>query len=146
MTISLALQITYEVFFSQPNSFLVIPSESPSTVISWTRPNSRQQLTQVNSSSTELSQLLTTHYTLGTSRYIASGRTPRKTPSSIVPKIFRRVYWSLFSNRRPTVVRVGSHGIVFTETLPSNRYTCQNIQNYNRIFLWILIFSLAVWK
>jgi hypothetical protein len=32
---------------------------------------------------------------LGTSRYIASGRTSLKTPSSIVPYCFRLVYWSV---------------------------------------------------
>jgi hypothetical protein len=87
ITVSLSLQITHEVFFSPPNSFLAISSQSPWTAISRTRPN-YWQLTQMN-----LLQLLTTtNCSLGTSRYIVSGRTPRKTPSSIVPYCFRRVY------------------------------------------------------
>jgi hypothetical protein len=46
----------------------------------------------MNSSSTELSQLLTTsNCSLETHRYVASGRTPRKTPSSINPYYFRRI-------------------------------------------------------
>jgi hypothetical protein len=39
--------------------------------------------------------LKTTNCFLGTSHYIASGRTSRKTPSSIAPYCFRRVYWSV---------------------------------------------------
>jgi hypothetical protein len=50
----------------------------------------------MNSSSTELTQLLTaTNSSLGISRYIASGRTPRKTRSSVVPYCFRRVHLSV---------------------------------------------------
>jgi hypothetical protein len=40
ITVSLSLQITREVFFAPPNSFLVVYSQSPSTVISRIRPNS----------------------------------------------------------------------------------------------------------
>jgi hypothetical protein len=86
--LSLSLQITHKVFFAPPNSFLAISSQSPSTAI----PRTRQQLTQINSSSTELSQLLTTNFSLETPRYIALGRTPQKTPSSIVPYCFSHVY------------------------------------------------------
>jgi hypothetical protein len=59
ITVSLSLQITHEVFFAPPNSFLAISSQSPSTSISRTRPSS-WQLTQMNLSSAELSQRLTT--------------------------------------------------------------------------------------
>jgi hypothetical protein len=38
---------------------------------------------------------LTTHCSLRTSAYTISGRTPRKTPSSIIPHCFSRVYWSV---------------------------------------------------
>jgi hypothetical protein len=86
ITVPPSLQITYEVFLSQSKSFLAIACQSPSTSISRTRSNSWQQLTHMNSPSTELSQLLTTtNCSLETSLYIALGRTPRKTPSSIVP-------------------------------------------------------------
>jgi hypothetical protein len=52
--------------------------------------------TQMNSSSAEFSQRLTaTNRYLGTSRYIALGRNPRKIPSSVVPHYFRRVYWPI---------------------------------------------------
>jgi hypothetical protein len=40
-------------------------------------------------------EFLTTDCSFGTSRYVASGRSPRKTPSSFVPYNFRRVYWSV---------------------------------------------------
>jgi hypothetical protein len=89
------LQITHEVFFAPPNSFLAISYQLLSSAISRTRPNSRPQLTKMNSSSPELYQLLTTtDCSFGTSRYIASGRTPRKTLSSIVPYCCRHVYLS----------------------------------------------------
>jgi hypothetical protein len=39
ITVSLLPQITHEVFFSQPNSFLAISSQSSSTTISRTRPS-----------------------------------------------------------------------------------------------------------
>jgi hypothetical protein len=42
ITVSLSLQITHEVFFAPYNSFLAISSQSPSTAISKTRPNSWQ--------------------------------------------------------------------------------------------------------
>jgi hypothetical protein len=78
--LAMSRQITHEVFFSQPDSFLAISSQSHSTAIFRTRPISWQHPTQMNSSSTELSQLLiTTNYSLGTFRYIVSGRIPRKT-------------------------------------------------------------------
>jgi hypothetical protein len=57
ITVSPSPQITPEVFFSEYNLFLAIIS---STAIFRTRPSSRQQLIQMNSSSTELSQLVTT--------------------------------------------------------------------------------------
>jgi hypothetical protein len=60
MTVSLSLQITLEVFFAQPDFFLTIFSQLPSTAISKTRASSRQQLNQINYSSTELSQVLIT--------------------------------------------------------------------------------------
>jgi hypothetical protein len=91
---------TYEVFFAPPNSFLAISPQSPSTVISRTRPNS-WQLTQVNSFSTELSQLLRTNCSFGTSRYIASWRTPRKTSSSM-----SRVIIGVFINPLPNSRRL----------------------------------------
>jgi hypothetical protein len=56
------------------------------------------------------------HLSLGTSRHIASGPTPRKAPSYIVVGVFTD---PLHSNRRP-VARVGSRGNVFTESLPSS--------------------------
>jgi hypothetical protein len=75
----------------------------------------------MNSSSTELSRLLTTtNCSLRTSRHIASGRTPRKTLSSIVHSVLGVFIDPLPSNRRPIVARVGSRGNVFTESLPSN--------------------------
>jgi hypothetical protein len=96
ITVSLSLQIKHEVFFSPPNSFLAIYSQSSWTAISNIRRNSWQQLIQMKFSSTELSQLLTiTNCSLRTCCYIASGRAPRKTPSSIAPYYFRRVYWSV---------------------------------------------------
>jgi hypothetical protein len=63
-----SLQITHEVYITLPSSFLAISSQSPSTAISRTRHISWKQLTQMNSSSTELPQLLTTMgllYSLG---------------------------------------------------------------------------------
>jgi hypothetical protein len=46
--------------------------------------------------SPELNPFLDNNYcSLGTSRYIASGQTPWKTPSSIVSCFFRCVYWSI---------------------------------------------------
>jgi hypothetical protein len=44
ITVSLSLQLTHEVFFSHPSSFLSISSQSPSTANSKTGPNSRQQV------------------------------------------------------------------------------------------------------
>jgi hypothetical protein len=44
ITVSLSLQITHEVVFVPPNSFLAISSQSPSTSIARTETNSRQQL------------------------------------------------------------------------------------------------------
>jgi hypothetical protein len=81
----------------------------PTCIVTY-RPISWQQLPQMNASSTELSQLPTTsNSSFRTCRYIASGRTPRKTPSCIVPYGFRRVNWS-----------VALAGNVFTESLPSS--------------------------
>jgi hypothetical protein len=54
ITLSLQLQITHEVFFSQPNSFRVISSQSFSTAISRTRPNSRQLLLSNQKSKSKL--------------------------------------------------------------------------------------------
>jgi hypothetical protein len=69
-----------------------------------------------------------TNSSLGTSRYINSGRTPRKTPYSIVPSL--GVFTDQFlSNRRPIVARVGSLGNVLTESLPSNGYIRHNIKS-----------------
>jgi hypothetical protein len=82
----------------------------------------------MNSSSTELSQLLTTtNVSVGTSRYIASERTPRKTHlllSHIVLGVFTDL---LHSNRRPVAARVVSRVDVFTESLPSNGSIRHNI-------------------
>jgi hypothetical protein len=103
------LQITHEVFFAQCNSFLTIYFQSPSTAISRTLPNSRQLNSPL--------ELLV----------ISSGRTPRKTrllSSRIVLSVFTD---PLSSNRRPLVARVGSHGNVFTESLPSNGSLYHNI-------------------
>jgi hypothetical protein len=50
---------TYEVFFPQPSSFLTISSQSPSTTIS-ELDQILDNNSQMNCSSTELSQLLTT--------------------------------------------------------------------------------------
>jgi hypothetical protein len=82
----------------------------------------------MNYSSTELSQLLTTtNCSLGTSRYIALGRTHgnhRLLLSCIVLDVFID---PLLSNRRPIVPRVGSRENVFTESLPSNGSLRHNI-------------------
>jgi hypothetical protein len=40
LTVSLSFQITYQVYFALPNSFLAIFSQSPWTAIPRTRPNS----------------------------------------------------------------------------------------------------------
>jgi hypothetical protein len=55
ITVSLPLQITYKIFFAQSNLFPAISSQTPSAAIPRTRLSSLQQLTQINSSSTELS-------------------------------------------------------------------------------------------
>jgi hypothetical protein len=136
LSVSLSLQTTHDVFFTQPNSFLAISSESHLTSISRTRPNSRQ-LPQMNYSSTELNfwqQLKRRPLSL----YNSSARTTQKT---------RPLYcWEgmftdpLPSNRSPTVERVGSRGNVFTESLPSNGYTRHNINMCPETFnLWVLV-------
>jgi hypothetical protein len=63
------------VFFPPPNSFLAISSQLPWTAISKTRPNS-WQLTQINSSATELSQRLKTH----SNHHLCPFITPRHGP------------------------------------------------------------------
>jgi hypothetical protein len=103
----------------QPDSFLAISSQLPLTAISRTQLNSRPEPTHMNFSSTKLSQILTSKSSLGTSRYIASERTPRKTPSSIARLVLGVFADPLPRNRRPIFARVGSHGNVFTESLPS---------------------------
>jgi hypothetical protein len=105
--------------FHSLNSFLDI-SQSPSTAIPRTRPNSRQQLIKINSSSTELSQLLTTDCSLGTSRYIASGRIAQETLSSIVPYCFACLLICCLTID------------VFSESLPSNVST----RHYIHIYTW----------
>jgi hypothetical protein len=56
--------------YTQSNSFLAISSHSPSNAISRILPNSRQQLTEMNPSWTEFSQLLRTiNCSLRTSRW-----------------------------------------------------------------------------
>jgi hypothetical protein len=116
-------------YFHSLIPFLPFLLKSPSTAISRTRPNSRQQPTLMNFSSIGLSQLLTTTIcSLGTSRYIASGRIPRKYRlllSRIVLGVFAD---PLPSNRRPIVARVCSRGNMFTESLPSNGSIRHNIQ------------------
>jgi hypothetical protein len=68
----------------------------------------------------EISELLTSNCSLGSSRYIASGRTHGK-HCLLLSRIILGVFTDpLPSNRRPTVTRVGSSGNVFTESLPSN--------------------------
>jgi hypothetical protein len=62
-------------------------------------------------------QFLTTHCSLGTSRYITSGRTPLKTSSSIVLGVFTNL---LHSNRRSIFARISYRGNVCTESLPSS--------------------------
>jgi hypothetical protein len=72
----------------------------------------------MNSSSTEPYQLLTTNCSLGTSRYIVSGRIPRKTLSSLVHIVLCLFTDPFPSNRRPIVAIVCSHGNMFMESLP----------------------------
>jgi hypothetical protein len=85
----LSLEITHEVFFEQSNSCLVVSSQSPSTAISGTPPNSRQQLTQMNPSSTELSQLLTTNsHDLSFSRYNPRHGPAENTASSLLRRLY----------------------------------------------------------
>jgi hypothetical protein len=60
---------------------------------------------------------MTTDCSLGTSRYIALGRTPWKTPFPIVPYYLGVFTDPLPSNRRPIVARVVSRGIVFAESV-----------------------------
>jgi hypothetical protein len=74
ITVSLALEITCEVFMSQSNSFLAISSQSLLTAISRTRPNSLPTTVLYSS---------TTPVLLNTS-YNNFAQTPRKTPSSII--------------------------------------------------------------
>jgi hypothetical protein len=87
----------------------------------------------MNSSSAELSQLLTTGCSLETSRYVVSGG-PHEEHRLLLSRIVLGVFSDpLPSNRRPIVARVGSRGNVFTESLPSNGFIRHNImlaQNY----------------
>jgi hypothetical protein len=87
----------------------------------------------MNTSSTELSQLLTTNRSLGTSRYIASGRTTRKTRLLLFLILLGVFPDPLPSNKRPIVAQVGSRGNVFTESLPSNGSIRHNILSVQEI-------------
>jgi hypothetical protein len=87
LSVSLSLQITHAVFFTRPNSFLA----NSSVTLDCHLQNSTQFLT-IPSNELFFNRTVSTNCSLGTSRYIALGRTPRKTPSSIVSYCFRRVY------------------------------------------------------
>jgi hypothetical protein len=92
---------------------------SPWTPISRPRTNSRQQLTQMNSSSTELSQLITTN----SNDLPCPFMTPWHEPRSKTQPLYclgGLLTDPLPSNGRPIVAHVGSSGNVFTESLPSN--------------------------
>jgi hypothetical protein len=82
----------------------------------------------MNSSSTELFQLLTTTKCFrGASRYIALGGPHGKhhvVLSCIVICMFTD---PLPTSRHPIVSHVGSHGNVFIKLLPSNGSVCRNI-------------------
>jgi hypothetical protein len=84
----------------------------------------------MNYSSNELSQILPTHYSIGTTHYITSERLPRK-HRLLLSRIILGVFTDpLPSNRRPIVARVGSRRNVFTESLPSNGSIRHNSLHY----------------
>jgi hypothetical protein len=95
ITVSLSGQTTHEVCFSEPNSFLAISSQPPSSAISTSRPNSRQKLIQTT-----------------------SARTTQKTQ----PIYNWEGFFTdpLPSNGRSIVARVSFREKVFTDSLPSN--------------------------
>jgi hypothetical protein len=89
----------------------------PQTSISRTRPICRQQLTQMNSSSTELSQLLTAK----TAPLELLVIQPRGGPHGKHRLLSIRIFLGVFidplpRDRSPIIARVGSHGGVFTES------------------------------
>jgi hypothetical protein len=111
ITVSLSLQITYEIFLSESNSF---SCHFFSIILDYHHQNSTHFLTTTNCSH-------------GTSRYIALGRTHGKHHlllSHIVLGMFTDL---LPSSRHPIVAHVGSCRDVFTESLPSSGSIHHNI-------------------
>jgi hypothetical protein len=114
------------------NSIHLLPRSYPGWLASWTWPFSWQ----LNSSSTEFSQLLTTiSSSLDTSHCTPSGWIPWKTPSSIVRYCFRRVSDPLPINRH-IVVHVGSRGNMFTKSLHSSGSIHHNIYSFVIFCYW----------
>jgi hypothetical protein len=124
ITVSMSVQFTH--IFTQSDSFLAISSQSLYSAISRTRHNSRQQLSQMNLSSTEISQLLKTDSNNLLCHFITSRHGPRrKQPLYCSHGLFTD---PLPSNGRP-IGRVRFRGNVFAESLPSSGSICQYFLN-----------------
>jgi hypothetical protein len=108
-----------EVLLSRPNSFLDISSQSPSTAISRTRPNSLP--------TSILYSFLALHFSPSSDCVLLQLIGTDPTVNTVFYRHECMFAYPLPSNRRLIVPRVCFCGNVFSESLSSNRYTRHSI-------------------
>jgi hypothetical protein len=121
----LSLHITHDVFFSQPNSFLAIILQLPTSKIRLNSIPSSYPSRLASRNSTLHTRLLfyTRPRLLTASFYNLSARNHGKYSLCCWQGVFTA---PLPSDRRPIVARVDMRENLFTESFPSNGYTCHN--------------------